>query len=128
MPKVSLTSIPVEVLRTRLADTDPELSPGTGLEVKWSGGEQTFFDSRSLRMNCPCAACLEERGKLNHSRPFSAPQHKGLTVLKASVEQETNLAAVWPVGNYALGLRWGDLHDSGIYSFELLRELAELVP
>ena len=30
-----------------------------------------------------------------------------------------------PVGNYALKLVWGDGHDTGLYSFRYLRELAD---
>jgi DUF971 family protein len=31
------------------------------------------------------------------------------------------------VGNYALGLTWGDGHDTGIYSFRFLRALGDLI-
>lgn len=31
------------------------------------------------------------------------------------------------VGNYALGLSWGDAHDTGIYSFRYLRALGDLL-
>jgi DUF971 family protein len=31
------------------------------------------------------------------------------------------------VGNYALGLTWGDRHASGIYAFSYLRRLGDLV-
>ncbi len=31
------------------------------------------------------------------------------------------------VGNYALGLGWGDAHDTGIYSFRYLRALGDLL-
>jgi DUF971 family protein len=31
------------------------------------------------------------------------------------------------IGNYALGLGWGDSHDSGIYSFRYLRALGDLL-
>jgi DUF971 family protein len=27
------------------------------------------------------------------------------------------------VGNYAIGIRWSDGHETGIYSFERLRQL-----
>jgi len=31
------------------------------------------------------------------------------------------------VGNYALGLSWGDAHETGIYSFRYLRALGDLL-
>jgi DUF971 family protein len=46
-------------------------------------------------------------------------------VISSSSEQETDLAAVWAVGNYAVGIRWGDNHDSGIFTYELLREFSQ---
>jgi len=32
-----------------------------------------------------------------------------------------------PVGNYALGMRWGDGHEAGIYSFRYLRRVGDLL-
>lgn len=31
---------------------------------------------------------------------------------------------MFKVGNYAIGFRWGDGHDTGIYTFEYLRRLS----
>ncbi len=45
-------------------------------------------------------------------------------VVEATLDQELTLQEIWGVGQYAIGLRWGDGHDSGIYTFEYLRELA----
>ena len=36
---------------------------GDGLAVEWSDGVRTFVTWQVLRKNCPCASCLEERGK-----------------------------------------------------------------
>jgi DUF971 family protein len=48
-------------------------------------------------------------------------------VVEATLDQELTLQEIWGVGQYAIGLRWGDGHDSGIYTFEYLRELSDLV-
>ena len=37
------------------------------------------------------------------------------------------LREIEQVGNYALGLTWGDGHNTGIYSFRFLRGLCELI-
>ncbi len=119
-----LTSIPVEVRRIKdpaPANTQPA-PPGRGLEITWSGGEKTIIDSETLRRNCPCATCMEKRGEASHAKPL-AGKSSALRVLSATLEQETNLREVWPVGNYALGISWGDGHETGIYSYAHLRKL-----
>jgi DUF971 family protein len=40
--------------------------------------------------------------------------------------EELKIDRIWAVGNYALGVAWGDGHNSGIYRFELLRDLVGL--
>jgi ATP-binding protein involved in chromosome partitioning len=40
--------------------------------------------------------------------------------------RNADLRDLKPVGNYALGLTWGDAHESGIYTFEFLHQLGEL--
>jgi DUF971 family protein len=41
-------------------------------------------------------------------------------------EQQTTLTEVFPVGRYGLTPSWGDGHDTGIYTFKLLRKAAGL--
>lgn len=39
--------------------------------------------------------------------------------------RHVGIMGIEPVGNYAVRLIFDDLHDTGIYSWDLLRELAE---
>jgi DUF971 family protein len=57
-----------------------------------------------------CASCVDECTGVRKILPGSIP---------ASLER----VRVAPVGNYALHFGWSDGHDTGIYSFEYLREL-----
>lgn len=98
---------------------------GTGLRISWSEEETTELGGRLLRTHCPCAACREKRGDESHSKPLVGRKPSSLRVVEASAEEETSLEQVWAVGNYAVGLRWRDGHDDGIYTFSLLRELSE---
>ena len=94
---------------------------GTGLEIIWTNGEQTFLESNLLRRSCPCADCREKQQSSNKRK------RSALAVIEAGEEQETDLRQLWTIGNYALGIRWGDGHDAGIYTFSVLRELADSI-
>ncbi len=40
-------------------------------------------------------------------------------------KRDVNITAIEPIGNYAVTLRFNDGHDTGIYSWSLLKELGE---
>lgn len=115
-------SVPTAVVRY----PRPGSEGPAGLFTRWSTGEEIFLDAKSLRLHCPCATCNELRGKSQHEKPLT-PRRASLQVIQSSAEEETRLEQVWPIGNYAIGLRWGDKHDTGIYSFEVLREIAAAI-
>ena len=121
-------------VRRRTAERKPDSltePAGIGLELVWKDGTRQFVTSKALRGGCPCATCQEARGDLSHQKPLHpppAPVTPGrslLRVIGATAQESENLLKVWPVGNYAIGIAWGDRHDSGIYTYELLRKLAE---
>ena len=82
------------------------------LRVTWADGRVCRYEAARLRRLCPCAQCVNE--------------FTGERVLKAeAVPDELNIEDVEIVGRYALNFRWSDGHDTGIYSFRLLREICE---
>lgn len=95
-----------------------------GLTIKWGDGSSSSLSSEVLRRECPCASCKEKRGDTTHAKPLTGKK-RSLSIVENTIEQETSLQEIWAVGQYALGIRWGDGHDSGIYPFELLRELGK---
>lgn len=107
---------------------------GGGLEIIWNDGSQSQITAKRLRESCPCAECQEIRGSSTHQKPLSPQRETGsenkpksslLKVVSATIDESLTLNEIWGIGNYALGLRWQDKHDSGIYSYALLRELAD---
>ena len=79
-------------------------------DVTWSDGHFSSYPSWYLREKCMCALCVEEftgRRKIVHG----------------SIPSTLERASVSPMGNYALQFSWSDGHDTGIYSFEYLRQL-----
>ncbi|MFO7156024.1 MAG: DUF971 domain-containing protein [Pseudomonadota bacterium] len=78
--------------------------------LRWEDEKQTRISFRDLRVACPCAACVDE--------------WTGAQILDpARVPHDVRPVAMEPVGNYALQIRWSDGHETGIYSFRLLRRL-----
>ncbi|HVX13627.1 MAG TPA: DUF971 domain-containing protein [Pirellulales bacterium] len=86
------------------------------LVVEWSDGRRRSYAVRELRDHCPCATCREKR-----SEPPAAQTL--LPVLSAAETQPLRLLDMTPVGNYAYSVKFSDGHDTGIYTFALLREL-----
>ncbi len=82
-----------------------------------------------LRANCPCAMCREQRGDGDsHARPLTAKdaglkKPSSLKVIEHTVDEANRLEQVWSIGNYAIGMRWGDGHDDGIFAWSYLRAL-----
>lgn len=85
------------------------------LVVQWSDGHRSLYTWKHLRDHCPCAGCREER--LQPPDPFR--------ILKANELVPLAPAAMTPVGHYAYKITWSDGHDTGIYTFETLRELCQ---
>lgn len=96
-----------------------------GLRVTWPQGETHEIPSEKLRRNCPCASCKEERGDHSHQTPLTPRKATGLKIIDSSLQEQVSLEEIWQVGQYALGMRWGDNHQTGIYTFQYLFELGE---
>ena len=88
---------------------------GDALRIEWSDGVTTRAGWQTLRSNCPCAGCLEERAK--PPDPFKVLSAKELAAGAPAP------VAMKPVGRYAYQIVWNDGHDAGIYTLEALRKL-----
>jgi DUF971 family protein len=104
--------------------TNPPLRPtrlardGDALRIEWSDGVATAVSWRTLRKNCPCAACGETRNKPADPFKVLSPQE-----IAAGPPAPT---AMKPVGHYAYQITWNDGHDTGIYTLESLRKMSEV--
>lgn len=100
--------------------TDLELT-ADGLLIKWSDGQCRRYTLVELRENCPCANCREKK------RGTAAKPKDLLPVLTIEETQPLSIAGMKPVGSYAYTIAFSDGHDTGIYTFEHLRELGREV-
>jgi len=92
-----------------------ELRRRDGLEVRWRGGEISFFPIAFLRRMSPSADARAIRESLA-SNPLtvltSSPSNLPLEALTADL-----------VGNYAVRICFNDGHDTGLFSWRYLREI-----
>ena len=88
------------------------------LLIEWSDGERRVCTIRELRFACPCATCREKR-----SKPPEPSLSRSLPILSNAELQPLRIVKMQPLGNYAYNVAFSDGHDTGIYPFELLREL-----
>ncbi len=86
------------------------------LMMVWDDGHTGFVTREHLRDRCPCASCSGEKVLLAEYVP--PPPDR-------SAPGRYALKGVAPVGNYAITISWGDGHNLGIYTWDLLRSLCE---
>lgn len=90
---------------------------GEELALKWDDGSEIYVRLETLRRHCPCAGCQGERDIMGNL--YKGPE----TTLSTKAFQLVRIANV---GGYALQPVWADGHDTGLYSFDYLRRLAEV--
>lgn len=83
-----------------------------GMRILWRDGQHFLLPHRVLRGNCGCAQCVDE---MTHIRQVSVDD----------VPHDIRVEDVLEIGNYAIGILFSDLHDTGIFPFRHLRELCE---
>jgi len=89
---------------------------GQELAIKWDDGSESFVPLEKLRLCCPCAGCQGERDVMGHlHKPPPQP-------LRPASFQIVRVASI---GGYAVQPVWADGHNTGIYSFDYLRQVAD---
>lgn len=96
--------------QARVTPTALRQTTGRELEITWKDGHTSRYDVVALRRACPCAVCVDEV--------------TGKRILKPEdVAEGVKPRRIKPVGRYAIQFEWSDGHGTGIYSFDLLRNL-----
>ncbi len=84
------------------------------LSVKWNDDKFTEISLTKLRDECPCVNCKGESVIFESYIPIKSP-------FKAQGFYEID--KIESIGNYAISIKWKDGHDTGIYSWDILRKL-----
>jgi DUF971 family protein len=92
--------MPVEIGRANQHD----------IKITWQDGHESTYPARALRLQCPCAGCVDEvTGQLR--------------VITTSIPHDVHPVKVDLVGRYAISVHWSDGHQTGIYAFNRLRAM-----
>jgi DUF971 family protein len=105
-----------------MAHIDPEhiaISKSKGIKIDWKDGHRSEYALAYLRDECPCASCTGAHGTTPEKSSYSKAAVDPFPMFKPVLKM-TN---VEPVGQYAIRIYWSDGHNTGIYSFERLREI-----
>ncbi len=86
------------------------------LSIEWEDQQRCILELKTLRTFCPCAVC---RGENVMGTVYRIPEMQTYT------PGMYELVKIELVGNYAIRLYWQDGHDSGIYDWEMLRQLCQ---
>ena len=91
---------PVQIIE----ESDSELT------INWSDNSETHYQAAHLRRSCPCAMCINE--------------WTGEKILSdESIAEDVHFTHISIVGRYALNFHFSDGHETGIYSFAMLRRM-----
>lgn len=80
-------------------------------QIVWPNEPAWTVPFRAVRLACPCATCIDELTGRVLLRPETVPEAVAPTELSLS-------------GNYALKIQWSDGHNTGLYTWERLHDIA----
>ncbi len=100
MGKLSRSAKPVEIKKIENA----------GIRIQWDDGHEGIYPNAYLRIKCRCASCVQEWTGEVLIQPEAIPA-------------DITSKQIRPVGHYAIHISWSDGHDTGIYAFDMLREI-----
>jgi len=82
------------------------------LWIKWNDDTEAKIDLQKMREMCPCATCLAERN--NQSKNY----------IPLLLNSQITVSSIEAIGSYAIQINWEDGHNTGIYEYPFLKNLA----
>ncbi|HVO75366.1 MAG TPA: DUF971 domain-containing protein [Ignavibacteriaceae bacterium] len=83
------------------------------LFIKWDDESESLINLKYVRSECPCANCKGETVLLKTYKPPKRSAEPDMYFVKD----------IQTVGGYAIQITWKDGHNTGIYTWEYLRNL-----
>jgi DUF971 family protein len=106
----------------RPAKVKVDKTGGKGVEIEWKDGHRSQWSFAWLRAACPCATCHEAREADGRAPGVAKEKPKSLLPM---YEAPVRPVDVEPVGKYALRFKWNDGHETGLYSWDYLRNVCD---
>lgn len=100
-----------------------DLKKDKQLEVDWQDGKKCVYTIEYLRTMCPCAQCKMVREGSNPHDIMKEEKKPLLTILPGNFSEKVVATDAQMVGNYAIKIIFSDGHNTGIFSFDYLREI-----
>lgn len=108
----------MKTMTSTLAPKHLDVKRDRGITIEWQDGGTSFYAVPYLRKMSPSAEQKQLRDELA-ANP--------LAILPANAVgkpgEKLTIVGVVPVGRYAIKITFSDGHDTGIYSWEYLREI-----
>jgi len=86
------------------------------MRILWNDGHECRYTYERLRQACPCATCRDAKVQ-QQADPFN--------ILDLGATARLTPTQISAVGHYALNIEWSDGHHTGIYPWQLLRDLCD---
>lgn len=83
------------------------------LLIDWDNESASQIKLTNLRRQCPCALCAAEK------------ETESSTYVPIYSDEQLKIKNIQMVGTYAIGINWGDDHNTGIYDYNFLKQLSE---
>jgi DUF971 family protein len=99
------------------------VSSGAGVDITWADNHASHYDFAYLREECPCATCNEKRDE-EHQHKDSVAQPVVISAPALPMfKPKMRAQSAAQVGNYAVQISFNDGHNTGIFSYEHLRNI-----
>ena len=83
---------------------------GNSVRILWQDEHESIYTNVYLRESCQCAECIHEWTGEKLIAPWK-------------ISPDVKPVSVTSVGNYAVSIHFSDGHQTGVYSFDLLRKI-----
>jgi DUF971 family protein len=113
-----LTGAAIKPVKVRV-----DKSGGSGMTIEWGDGAHSAWSFGWLRAACPCATCHEAREAEGREPGVVKAKDAGLLPMYEAPPRPVDVV---PVGKYALRFKWNDGHEAGLYSWDYLRNVADV--
>ena len=84
------------------------------LTINWSDTSSSIYPYAGLRAVCPCVEC-----KGGHGNMGTPPDPR---IVRDTPDSGITIEGIAQMGSYAIQINWSDGHNTGIFTWQMLRQ------